>query len=80
MAKQWQQLNDSEKIDDLRRDILKIIAKVNQLNAHSDVLESGISKIVGHFRDLEFRVAKLESQKPSVRQRGGKAAATKRHR
>ena len=29
MAKTWEQLNDAEKIEELRRDILKAMAKVN---------------------------------------------------
>ena len=53
MAKTWEQLSDAEKIEDLRSDLLRIIAKVNQLDAHSDVLERGISKIAGDLRDLE---------------------------
>ena len=60
MAKTWEQLSDAEKIEDLRSDLLRIIAKVNQLDAHSDVLERGISKIAGDLRDFcSFRVAKL---------------------
>ena len=51
MAKTWEQLSDVEKIEDMRSDILRIMAKVNQLDAHSDVLESGISKIVGDLHD-----------------------------
>ncbi|MGA8613515.1 MAG: hypothetical protein WB760_17965 [Xanthobacteraceae bacterium] len=73
-------MNESEKIEDLRRDILRIIGKVNQLDAHSDVLEHGISKIAGDLRDLASRLAKLESQKPSARQRGGKDRVTKPRR
>ena len=81
MAKTWEQLNDAEKIEELRRDILKAMAKVNQLDAHSDVLERGISQIVGDLRDLKSRVAKLESQKPEERQHREKAGQTKpRHR
>lgn len=80
MAKSWEQLSDVEKIEDMRSDILRIMAKVNQLDAHSDVLESGISKIVGDLHDLKSRVAELASRKPAKRQRAGKDRATKRRR
>jgi len=80
MSKTWKQLSDAEKIEDLRSDILTIMAKVNQLDAHSDVLESGISKIVGELRSLESRVAELESQKPEERQHREKDRATKSRR
>jgi hypothetical protein len=80
MAKTWEQLNDAEKIEELRRDILKTMAKVNQLDAHSDVLERGISQIVGDLRDLKSQVAKLESQKPEERQHREKAGQAKPRR
>jgi hypothetical protein len=80
MAKTWEQLNNAEKIEELRRDILKTMARVNQLDAHSDVLESGISKIVGDLRRLESRVAKLEPQKPEERLHDEKAGQPKHRR
>jgi hypothetical protein len=35
---QWTELSDSERIEELRRDVLKTMGAVNQLSAHSELV------------------------------------------
>ena len=44
MPKSWEELTDAEKIEELRRDILKTMGVVNQLRAHSDLVDQEFSK------------------------------------
>ena len=61
MAKTWSQLAETEKIDELRRDIVKTMNRVNQIDRHSDVLQRGISEIAAKLDNLARRVAAVES-------------------
>jgi hypothetical protein len=63
MAKNWDQMTQAEKIEELRRDIINTMARVNQLDRHSDALERGISSLAGNFDDLVRRVAVLEKER-----------------
>jgi hypothetical protein len=82
MADTWATMSGSEKIEDLRRDLLKTISFVNQLNAHSDVLERGISEVSQKLSHLESQVVKLAPLKPEERPRSekGHVAKPRRHR
>jgi small-conductance mechanosensitive channel len=62
MAK-WEQLSDSEKIEDLRRDLLTMMAFVNQMKARADALEARVSASSDQIRDLESKVAKKLASK-----------------
>jgi hypothetical protein len=77
MAKPWDQLSDLEKIEELRRDVLKTMGVVNQLNAHSDLLDQEISKIARRIDDLEHRTAEKESKKQAQPRRASKSQTKK---
>jgi hypothetical protein len=79
MVAKWQQMSGAEKIEDLRRDLLKTIAFANQLSARAEALESRVSAFASQIHDLESKVAKLAPSKPKVRQRAVKGRATKSH-
>ncbi len=79
MPKTWEQLTQDEKIEELRRDIIKTMAKVNELDRRSDALTLGISEIAAKLHDLECRVSILEeSPKPRPRVVGVLSAKRRR--
>jgi chromosome segregation ATPase len=63
MPKTWEQLTQTEKIEDLRRDLIKTMERVNQLDRHSDALERGISEIASKLDGLARRVSALEKER-----------------
>jgi hypothetical protein len=54
---QWTELSDSERIEELRRDVLKTMGAVNQLSAHSELVDRTISELVRRIDRLESQAA-----------------------
>ena len=61
MLRKWEQLTPAEKVEDLRRDLLKTRVVVNDMGHRLNALEGGISEVAGRAHNLESQVARLEA-------------------
>jgi hypothetical protein len=75
---QWTELSDSERIEELRRDVLKTMGAVNQLSAHSELVDRTISELVQRIDRLESQAAELESQREVKLRNSAKNRSKKR--
>lgn len=60
MAKTWANLSEAEKIEDLRRDVVRIF---RLLQEYQDAIASDQSGLQSQIYDLERRLARLEKGK-----------------
>jgi hypothetical protein len=63
MTETWEGMNDREKIEDLRRDLLTTMDFANDWKGRVVALEARVSAAFDQIRDLESRVAKMTLQR-----------------
>jgi hypothetical protein len=56
MAKTWEQMTSDEKIEDLRRDVKKIIAAVNNLTTNQDAISAKVGDLFNQVLSVKKRL------------------------
>jgi hypothetical protein len=60
MAKRWEDLTQAEKIEDLRRDVVKIMAAVNQQSRDLDQIRGQLNQLAEKLGEEYARVERRE--------------------